>query len=846
MRLNYLRSILRGRLYAAASAWIPCAQNLCTGRRARVTLQDLQERVNRYVGFVSILRESSGEFAEPQGPVRALGIDLGTTNSTVAEAVYDPETREVKVGCLEISQPTLEGEYVHPLVPSVVVLYDGREWVGEGASRLLAQSGSLNLIVKRDVFSQCKNDIGTDKPYSRAPEGYGSAAEIGGRVLSFLCFKATEDSQPPKRVAVTVPASFQAAQRNDTLKAAKLAGLDVDSGGLLDEPIAAFLDYVCTHCDRVAEMFTEPKVLLVFDFGGGTCDVAVFRVSYGKKKTPLEIACMSVSRYHRLGGCDIDAAIVHDVLIPQFQNQNGLGPYDITFDEKKVYVEPALMGVAESLKIKLCIELGRLRSFGRGEQAIAQDVTVKVPGVYNCPIGKKDYSLTGPTLSLSQFERILEPFLDRDLLYTNEGEYYTTCSLFSPISDALSRCDLDPEDVDYCLMVGGSSLIPQVVDAAGDFLENAELLSLPDRDAVQLAVARGAAYHALALALTGSGLVKSVAHDAIYVRHQGGLLELVPKGAELPYPSKDRYALNDSLVVPAGDAADADKLRLEVVAGDENRTVAYFAWPLEIAKKSGARIFLEYYYDENQVLKILMGLADGSVDQLVAAVQNPLTHVVNPHSTRTRINEIERQIWHGEVHQDALPWLLVELAEEYSKLAHREKALALLKNALQKLNYGHPEILNRMGIICAEMRDYERSERFYREAAKESDWQGPLFNLSLLLRERKRYEEAIAAVEQAIDREHSPAYLALRGLLAGDVGDAAGKARYLSEALDAFEDPEMLDDWYLGWLLTTAQAAGDASTADKVRAEQRRRRRKDGELPPSQGLLPALSPRGDE
>ncbi len=385
--------------------------------------------------FVSILKESTRDFSEPDGPVCALGIDLGTTNSTVAEAIYDPKTQQVKVRCLDIPQPTAEGEYVHPLVPSVVVLHEGREWVGEGAKRLQAQSGFLKLTPNRDVFSQCKNDIGTNKPYSRAPEGYRSAAEIGGKVLSFLHSKATEELETaPERVVVTVPASFQAAQRADTLKAAQLAGLDVEAGGLLDEPMAAFLDYICTYGYDLAETFTKPKVLLVFDFGGGTCDVAVFRVSRGKTNSPLEIASLSVSRYHRLGGGDIDAAILHDVLIPQLLEQNGIGRYDLSFEEKRRYVEPALIGVAESLKIKLCIELARLRKFGKD----SDDITAKLSGVYKCPIAGNEYELRSPTLSLSEFEQVLEPFLDQDLLFTNEGEYYTTCPIFAPIADALA------------------------------------------------------------------------------------------------------------------------------------------------------------------------------------------------------------------------------------------------------------------------------------------------------------------------------------------------------------------------------------------------------------------------
>lgn len=264
---------------------------------------------------------------------------------------------------------------------------------------------------------------------------------------------------------------------------------------------------------------------------------------------------------------------------------------------------------------------------------------------------------------------------------------------------------------------------------------------------------------------------------------------------------------------------------------------------MEIAQKSGARICLEYHYDDNQVLKLLMGLADGSVDPLMADIQNPLTHVVNPHGTRTRINDIEREIRHGGVSQDAMPWRLVDLAEEYAKLAHREKALAILRSALQRLNYGDPNILNRMAIICGEMGDHEREERLYREAARAPGWGGAWFNLALAQRAQKRHQEAIESAELAIESAVTGPYLALRGFLAGDVGDSDAKARYFGDAVETFGEPASLNDWELGWLLATAQSIGNSALTEQVKAEQRKRRKTGEAAVPSGGMLPELSPR---
>src|SRR5207253_8502578 len=162
------------------------------------------------------------------------------------------------------------------------------------AKRLRARLGLRQN--HESLFYECKNDIGTKRTYSRAPEGFRSATEIGGKVLEFLYRAAQEyDPTPVQRVVVTVPASFQGTQRVDTMKAAELANLQLTSGALLDEPVAAFLDYVQTRGKTLLQQLVHPKNLLVFDFGGGTCDVAVFQVLPDRSHGQLQIAPLAVS-----------------------------------------------------------------------------------------------------------------------------------------------------------------------------------------------------------------------------------------------------------------------------------------------------------------------------------------------------------------------------------------------------------------------------------------------------------------------------------------------------------------------------------------------------------------------
>jgi hypothetical protein len=214
---------------------------------------------------------------------------------------------------------------------------------------------------------------------------------------------------------------------------------------------------------------------------------------------------------------------------------------------------------------------GAPESFGKYEGADKQAIAAQQPLTVEVRVGERTLRLTRPRLTAAGFEKLLAPFLDHDLLYARESEYRLTCSVFAPLQDALDRSGLDAKEVEYFLMVGGSSLIPQVVRAVRPFFPNATVLTYPDRESVQVAVARGAALHAASLALTGRGLVQPVANDTISLRTEARLLELIPKGSELPFPAEgwERAA---GLVVPVTSGKLPVDIRVELVAGRARRS----------------------------------------------------------------------------------------------------------------------------------------------------------------------------------------------------------------------------------------------------------------------------------
>lgn len=750
-----------------------------------------------------------------------LGIDLGTTNSTASLATESPSGPVIKT--LNVDQETLQGTYTHTLVPSMVALAEGKEWIGEGAKRLRGNGTELYAT----IFHECKNDIGLKRTYHKAKKGYRSAAEIGGKVLQFLHEAArTERDGEFDRVVVTVPASFDAHQRADTLLAAQLGGIELTGGDLLDEPVAAFIDYLAIKPELLAAQKAAPQTLLVFDFGGGTCDIAIFRLQKADEVGKLNIATLAVSRYHRLGGGDVDAAVLHEVLVPQLLQQNGLSTFDLEYLEKKREVEPALIGVAEQLKIKICDEIRKLQGFGKYDDANRADIIVKQPGAINLTVAGKALKLSSPTLSAAQFEKVLAPFLDRDLLYARETEYRLTCSVFAPLQDALDRAGVAPKAVDLCLMVGGSSLIPQVTQALDEYLPNARILTYQDKESVKTCVSRGAARHAFMLATTGSGLITPVCHDDIGIRTAEGAVTLVPKGTALPCPADGEYAVYEGLAVPQAIAKGGScDLRVELVAGTEQRRLFAETWKIVGPVKKAEKLRLEYGFDENQVLKLRLTVAGRKgTQEFKAEKEKPLSSTMNPHSKREKALEIEEDLKTAGLPMATLMQKMTELAQTYAELGQHDKAIGLLRAVMQKKKEPDAWLVNRIGMLYGEKGDVEKQEKFYKEAISiAGSWHGPSFNLALSQKNRGKPQEAAKTLDQVLEKFRGGPYLVLRASVAEQMMEMPLRQKLVEEARLTFGPVESLEKWELGWCATAASMLCDEKLRQAADAEIQRR-----------------------
>ena len=224
---------------------------------------------------------------------RAVGIDLGTTNSVVS--------------VLEGGEPTVitnaEGFRTTPSV--VAFTKDGEVLVGETAKR-------QNVTNVDRTISSVKRHMGTDWSVDIDGKKY-TPQEISARILAKLKRDAEHYlGEPVTDAVITVPAYFNDAERQATKEAGEIAGLTVLR--IINEPTAAALAYGL-------DKGKEDELILVFDLGGGTFDVSLLEV--GKDDDFSTIQVRSTAGDNRLGGDDWDQRIV-DYLIKRFKDSTGV------------------------------------------------------------------------------------------------------------------------------------------------------------------------------------------------------------------------------------------------------------------------------------------------------------------------------------------------------------------------------------------------------------------------------------------------------------------------------------------------------------------------------------------
>ncbi|KPQ37558.1 MAG: chaperone protein DnaK [Phormidesmis priestleyi Ana] len=348
---------------------------------------------------------------------KVIGIDLGTTNSCVA----------VLEGGKPVVIPNTEGGRT---TPSIVGFAKGGErLVGQLAKRQAVTNAENTVYSIKRFIGRRWDDTEAERsrvPYKCTP-GKDDTVDVMIRAKSFTpqevsamtLQKLKNDAEAylgesVDRAVITVPAYFTDAQRQATKDAGTIAGLEVLR--IINEPTAAALSYGLDKQD-------QDQTVLVFDLGGGTFDVSILQLGDGV----FEVRATSGNNH--LGGDDFDNCIV-TWMTEAFQRQEGM---DLANDRM------ALQRIREAAE-KAKVELSTMTKTSINLPFIAADET-----------GPKHLEME---LSRSQFEE-----LARDLI----------ANTLEPVKQALKDAELNAEDINRILLVGGSTRIPAVQAAITGF-----------------------------------------------------------------------------------------------------------------------------------------------------------------------------------------------------------------------------------------------------------------------------------------------------------------------------------------------------------------------------------------
>jgi len=323
---------------------------------------------------------------------RAVGIDLGTTNSVVA----------VLEGGDPVVIANAEGART---TPSVVAFSKGGEvLVGEVAKRQAVNNPDR-------TYASVKRHMGTDWTTEVDGKKY-TPQEISARTLMKLKHDAEEYlGEQVTDAVITVPAYFNAAERQATKEAGEIAGLNVKR--IINEPTAAALAYGL-------EKGKEDELILVFDLGGGTFDVSLLEVAKDEDDFAT-IQVRATSGDNRLGGDDWDQRIV-DWLLQQAKSKGA----DLSND--KIALQ-RLKEAAEQAKKEL--------SSATSTNISLQYLSVTPEG----PVHLDEH------LSRAKFQDLTKDLLERTR---------------KPFNDVIKEAGVKVSDIDHVVLVGGSTRMPAV------------------------------------------------------------------------------------------------------------------------------------------------------------------------------------------------------------------------------------------------------------------------------------------------------------------------------------------------------------------------------------------------
>ena len=478
---------------------------------------------------------------------KAIGVDLGTTNSAVATMEGDAPTVIVNA----------EGGRVTPSV--VAFTKTGERLVGQVAKRQAALNPERTIYsVKRFMgrkYSEVTEEL-KNVTYKVVP-GPNDAVriDIDGKlyspeeISSFILRKLADDAarytgEKVKDAVITVPAYFNDAQRQATKDAGEIAGLNVLR--IINEPTAASLAY---GLDK-----KKHETILVFDLGGGTFDVSILDVGDGV----FEVR--STAGDTHLGGDDFDKRIV-DWLVEEFKKDQGI---DLSKDRQALQ---RLTEAAEKAKIEL---------------SSALETEINLPFITADATGPRHLLIK---LTRAKFEQLTHDLVERCM---------------NPVKQAIADAKLSEKDLDEVILVGGATRMPAVKELVKKLTGGKDPNQSVNPDEV---VAIGAAIQAGVL--TGEVkdvLLLDVTPLSLGVETLGGVMtKLIERNSTIPTRKTEIFSTAED----NQSAVDIHVLQGERELARDNRTLGQFRLEgIAPAPRGLPQVEVTFDIDANGILNV--------------------------------------------------------------------------------------------------------------------------------------------------------------------------------------------------------------------------------------------------
>lgn len=538
------------------------------------------------------------------------GVDLGTTNTVVSKGnlLFNGLIQSQIIQVMQVDENKCSTtEFI---LPSVLYADEnGKEYVGKIAKNIKSKAS-------KKVLYNTKRYMGSNKVWKLGKVEYTSK-DVAKHILKTCrdSMKRYNQGKDVESVTITVPASFNTDQIKDTKDAALEIGFK--NVNLIPEPTSALIDFINEQSNLIESQrqvnLSESTRILVFDLGGGTCDIAIVDVIQNGRK--VEFTEVAIGRYDELGGIDFDNKVAL-VKLNEFLEKYNLD-YNSIDKEDREHMVRHLRIFAEKAKERISSDVEMNCYFGESFDHYIMNFYGEDP-VQFC-INKEEY------------DEAIKDFFIKSNLSNKRSDEEIQKNIVDPILNTFRDYNIKKDSIDYLFLTGGMTKYKLVRDKIRGILDLKENQIINSTDPLS-SVAKGAAiYDYYETIINRDQILTKEIHyedevsvtedkkfeltrvlaEAIMIDVKEGLpVVIIDSNQEVPYEGKLKGALRTTspsgveINLYAGIDQYDSKMRIQ------RKYKAYFKTP----KKPGTIIDIDFSIDKDKYLRLSVDVGGEKIE----------------------------------------------------------------------------------------------------------------------------------------------------------------------------------------------------------------------------------------